>query len=950
MECPNCKAQNRAGVRFCSNCGQRMPVDSTLPGASAIPPTVAASGARGGSSLSIGTPLQGGRYVIKEVLGQGGMGAALLATDKRLDSKQVVIKELISDSNDPAKLKENEANFKREVVTLAHLDHPLIPNVTDNFDENSRFFMVQEYVEGENLEDRIDRLGQPLNERDVLVYASQILDVLDYLAQQTPPIIHRDIKPANLIVSTKDKKAHLVDFGIARADAARNAKRKQTSALGTPGYAPPEQYQGNADPRSDLYALGATLHHLLTNNDPRNSPPFNYSPVRTLNPQLSSEVESVVERALRNDINQRYQSASAMKSDIDQILYQRFGIASGTLSGYATSGQMADVTMPGSGASVIGVHAPSNPNAPTVQGASTFASPSYQATPYTPLPSGASGSGSMIPPPPPGMTGLAIPPVSQASASTTPPYLYPPSQPTPVLPPPPQKQKKRSPLLIVIIILLLVLVLGGGALAAVRLRGSPGGGTPTASGTPGIGVTKSASGEEIGISDGSFAFDTSRPDGALKMQAAAAYRSGNTNSAQGLWQRAIASEPNDPEALIYLENQKVLASGGIHVTVVVATMLTGANTGVGRDDLQGAYVAQKTYNDGSLLNGIGVVLLIANAGSQANDSPAVARQIVQAASADSTIVGVMGWPFSSYATATVDIFKTAKIPMVSETASSDLLTSISPYFFRVCASNKSEGIDGARYVEKNLHANRVVVFTDPLNAYTSSLAKDFADQFQADGHTVLQTERYTVGKAASIASALQDALKSPTAPDVLYFAGYASDISTLMTDLPTSGPWGNVQIMGGDALYELSGYQTSSRISWNRLHFTSFTYPDVWEAQGLTAQKPAFFTNYGSDFNPGHLHSSGYGWDRPDNDVILSYDAVVALLTGVKNTGKAQVTTNDLETALTQLNGPRAFQGVSGQIAFGPDGNPVNKAVVVLYVTPEGFIHIDPAVQGQFLL
>ncbi|HEY3994008.1 MAG TPA: inactive serine/threonine-protein kinase VRK3, partial [Ktedonobacteraceae bacterium] len=83
MECPNCKAQNRSGVRFCSNCGQRMPPESTVQGSPAVPPTVAASGARGGSSLAIGTPLQGGRYVVKEVLGQGGMGAALLATDKR---------------------------------------------------------------------------------------------------------------------------------------------------------------------------------------------------------------------------------------------------------------------------------------------------------------------------------------------------------------------------------------------------------------------------------------------------------------------------------------------------------------------------------------------------------------------------------------------------------------------------------------------------------------------------------------------------------------------------------------------------------------------------------------------------------------------------------------------------------------------------------------------------
>ena len=135
-----------------------------------------------------------------------------------------------------------------------------------------------------------------MKEREALGYASEVLDILDYLSQETPPIVHRDIKPANIIIGTKDKRAHLVDFGIARADETRNAQRKQTSALGTPGYAPPEQYQGNADPRSDLYALAATLHHLLTNRDPRNHPPFTYPPVRALNPQLSPEIEKVLAR------------------------------------------------------------------------------------------------------------------------------------------------------------------------------------------------------------------------------------------------------------------------------------------------------------------------------------------------------------------------------------------------------------------------------------------------------------------------------------------------------------------------------------------------------------------------------------------------------------------------------------------------------------------------------
>ncbi len=328
MECPYCGAENRPGVRFCHNCGKQLnPADTT---STSSPTSTAGTARTGGNSRSLtpGARLQGGRYVVRKILGQGGMGAALLATDLRLDSKPVVIKELISDNTDPTKMQEDVRNFKREVSTLAHLDHPLIPNVTDHFQEGPRYFMVQEYVDGENLEDRMDRVNQPMKEREALGYASEVLDILDYLSQETPPIVHRDIKPANIIIGNKDKRAHLVDFGIARAD----VQRKQTSALGTPGYAPPEQYQGNADPRSDLYALAATLHHLLTNRDPRNHPPFTYPPARTLNPQLSPEIERVLTKALNNDINQRYQSAAAMKREVDDILLTRFGVSGNTNS------------------------------------------------------------------------------------------------------------------------------------------------------------------------------------------------------------------------------------------------------------------------------------------------------------------------------------------------------------------------------------------------------------------------------------------------------------------------------------------------------------------------------------------------------------------------------------------------------------------------------------------
>src|SRR6266496_847860 len=361
MECPYCKYENRDGVHYCSNCGR------------ALSPVTTTHTSTGGTSrsLAIGTPLQGGRYVITKILGEGGMGTAVLATDKRTDNKLVVIKELVSDNTDPAKFQEDVRNFKREVATLAHLDHPLISYVTDSFEEDSRYFMVQKYIEGENLEEHINRLNQPMKERDVLGYTSELLDILDYLEQQTPPIVHRDIKPANIIIGSKDKRAHLVDFGIARADEAKNIKRKQTSALGTPGYAPPEQYQGNADPRSDLYALSATLHHVVTNRDPRNYPPFSYPPVRLLNAQISPETEQVLSRELTNDVNQRYQSAAAMKRDVDDILQRRFGV-SGNISSYTlgASGVFGTLGLNTANAATT----PSNLNLPTASQIPTQAS------------------------------------------------------------------------------------------------------------------------------------------------------------------------------------------------------------------------------------------------------------------------------------------------------------------------------------------------------------------------------------------------------------------------------------------------------------------------------------------------------------------------------------------------------------------------------------------------
>ena len=929
MECPYCNAENRDGVRFCSNCGRELnpPTTQTATAANSITSV-------GSRTLSAGSRLQGGRYVIKKVLGQGGMGAALLATDIRLDSKPVVIKELISDNTDPTKLQEDVRNFKREVATLAHIDHPLVPNVTDHFQEGSRYFMVQEYVEGENLEERMDRVNQPMKERDALGYASEVLDILDYLAQQTPPIVHRDIKPANIIIGNKDKRAHLVDFGIARADEARNAKRKQTAALGTPGYAPPEQYQGNADPRSDLYALGATLHHLLTNRDPRNHPPFTYPPVRALNPQLSPEIERVLNRALVNDINQRYQSAAAMKRDIDDILLKRFGV-SANISSYTlgTSGTMTAV---------------SAANAPTIIPA--------QPTKVQP------------PPPPPPPTYVSPPPTQRqqpSSASSWQANANPPVVPLRPLPPQQQQQQRSHFVRNLLFLLLIILLIGVGIFYYSYSRSSRSTQTGTPGTTPGvtatvpangIGAVKAPDGEMIGVSDGTVAFAVSGPGGTFKQQAATKLKAGDAIGAQSLWQEALSADSGDAESLIYLEDQRVLnahaASNTPYITFVIGTMLTGNNSSVGHDDLQGAYVAQKEFNDGAkLTGGVLVRLLVANSGDQNSYATQVSEQIKQLAQSDPTFVGVMGWPFSSRVQATYTALTQAHIPMVSQTASSDSLTGISPYFFRVAPANKTQAVIGAKYAEKVLNAKKIVVFVDPSDPYSQSLAQYFTSQFTADGNTVLKTENYTVGSAghAQLPQLLQDAENQN--PDLIYFSGYAADVSILLTDLPTSGPYASLPIMGGDALYEL-GYPSSARNGFSHLRFTAFAYPDEWDVQNLSSQKPAFFTEYSAAFNPSGQHAGGqYGYTRADSDVILSYDAMFVLLkaSNIALTTNKNFTGSDLQKDLLQITGSKAVQGVSGQISFDAQGNPVNKAIVVLYVDAGGHIKLN-SVQGCFLV
>ena len=241
------------------------------------------------------------RYRILRALKTGGMGAVYLASGSHLGGRLCAIKEMLDAFPSDDARREGQLWFAREAQLLGRLRHPSIPEIYDYFIEDGRFYLVLEYIEGENLEDRLARLGTPgLPEGPVLEWAAQIAEVLQYLHTQAPPVIFRDLKPANVMV-TRDETIRVVDFGIARVF----TPVRQATLVGTPGYAPPEQYQGLADPLSDLYALAATVHHLLSGRDPRDAPPFSFQPIRALAPTVSAATGYLLEGALRMEMAER---------------------------------------------------------------------------------------------------------------------------------------------------------------------------------------------------------------------------------------------------------------------------------------------------------------------------------------------------------------------------------------------------------------------------------------------------------------------------------------------------------------------------------------------------------------------------------------------------------------------------------------------------------------------
>ncbi|MBK8988035.1 MAG: serine/threonine-protein kinase [Chloroflexi bacterium] len=259
------------------------------------------------------------RYRIVGVLGAGGFSSVYQARDMRFPNvtKLCAIKEMVISAPDPKIRELTIQSFEREASMLAMLDHPAIPDVSDYFTEKDRSYLVLDLIRGKDLDHWLDEQTEALDQERALDWAIQLCDALGHLHHQKPnPIVFRDMKPSNVMLDQHNR-IRLIDFGIAKIFEGGN----KGTMIGTEGYSPPEQYRGLATPAGDVYALGATLHHLLTGQDPRLEPPFTFAerPIRPINSSVTPAFEAIIMRCLAYDPKERFADAWALKEALELL-------------------------------------------------------------------------------------------------------------------------------------------------------------------------------------------------------------------------------------------------------------------------------------------------------------------------------------------------------------------------------------------------------------------------------------------------------------------------------------------------------------------------------------------------------------------------------------------------------------------------------------------------------
>ncbi|MGV8119117.1 MAG: SUMF1/EgtB/PvdO family nonheme iron enzyme [Candidatus Xenobiia bacterium LiM19] len=299
MFCQVCGTKSVDGALFCSKCGKSLVESAPAAGVPVV------------QQLDAGALLDR-RYELISLISQGGFGRVYKARDNRF-AANVAIKEMTGGYDSEEERAAMERYFQQEAQVLFGLKHPALPTVSDYFFERHRFFLVMEYIEGLSLRTIIEHNAgaAPFDEALAFSWFQSLLEIMEYLHRQNPPIIHRDIKPDNLIWQVDRKTLYLVDFGIVRVGCAT-----KTMSYGTPGYASPEQASGKATPAVDIFGAGATLYHLLTGDDPADHP-FDFEPLQSMRPDISPAFAGAVDIMVSLRARERFQSAGEIRRYLD---------------------------------------------------------------------------------------------------------------------------------------------------------------------------------------------------------------------------------------------------------------------------------------------------------------------------------------------------------------------------------------------------------------------------------------------------------------------------------------------------------------------------------------------------------------------------------------------------------------------------------------------------------
>ncbi len=308
--CDTCGAANRVQATFCKACGQPLHISITHGSTSSSTLT----------GLLSHQHLLKQRYVVLAQVGRGGFGAVYKAADTQFGNRLVAIKEMSQSNMNAQELLEATLSFKREALMLAGLIHPNLPRIYEQFIDNGRSYLVMDFIDGKTLEDHLIDLGHTrLPIEKTLTIGLQLCDVLSYLHSRQPSIIFRDLKPANVML-TLTGHIYLIDFGIARHF--KPGQSKDTTALGSTGYAAPEQYgKSQTTVRADIYSLGATLHQLITGHDPSDSP-FTFAPVVLKDTPTLAGLDTLLATMVSVDINKRPATILVVKQELQRLAIQ----------------------------------------------------------------------------------------------------------------------------------------------------------------------------------------------------------------------------------------------------------------------------------------------------------------------------------------------------------------------------------------------------------------------------------------------------------------------------------------------------------------------------------------------------------------------------------------------------------------------------------------------------